>query len=194
MDTVSFSAMADGTEADYRLLEELERNHVSDLPDRVIKALQQLASGLGGYQIDRLQHSLQAATRAEDDGADIEWIVAALVHDIGDDLAPLNHSQFAAAMIRPYVRAEVTWTIEMHGLFQMIYYAHHVGMDPNGRDQHRDHPFYDSCVRFCERWDQSSFDPEYPTRSLDHFAPMVTEIFSRPAFDPEIVSNGQELL
>lgn len=187
MNTVSFTTMAEGTEADYRLLDELEQSHVSGLPDRILHALQGLTQGLAGYQIDRLQHSLQAATRAENDGMDIEWVVAALVHDIGDDLAPLNHSQVAAAVIRPYVRAEVTWVIEMHGLFQMIYYAEHLGKDPNGRDAYKDHPFYDSCVRFCERWDQTAFDPNYPTRSLQYFAPMVQEIFSRPAFDPAII-------
>jgi predicted HD phosphohydrolase len=189
MSTVSFSAMADGTADDYRLLDELEQVHVAGLPDRILRALSGLSQSLDGYKIDRLQHSLQSATRAEADGADIEWIVAALIHDIGDELAPLNHSQFAAAMIRPYVRAEVTWVIEMHGLFQMVYYAHHLGQDPNGRDAYREHPWFESCVNFCERWDQTSFDPDYPTRPLDHFAPMVREIFSRPAFDPAIIGE-----
>lgn len=189
MNTVSFSAMADGTEADYRLLDELQQTHVDGLPDRVLSALQGLTNSLDGYKIDRLQHSLQAATRAEADGMDIEWIVAALIHDIGDDLAPLNHSQLAAALIRPYVRAEVTWVVDMHGLFQMVYYAEFLGEDPNGHDAYKDHPFYESCVRFCQRWDQSSFDPDYPMQSLEHFAPMVREVFSRPAFDPKIIGE-----
>ena len=189
MSTVSFSAMAKGTADDYRLLDELEQVHVASLPDRILRALSGLSQSLDGYKIDRLQHSLQSATRAEADGADIEWIVAALIHDIGDELAPLNHSQFAAAMIRPYVRAEVTWVIEMHGLFQMVYYAHHLGQDPNGRDAYRDHPWFESCVNFCERWDQASFDPDYPTKPLDYFAPMVREVFSRPAFDPAIIGE-----
>ena len=184
MPEVSFSQMIDGTSADYEMLAELEQDHVSTLPDRILKSLEGLADGLVGYKIDRLQHSLQSATRAEADGASLDWIVAALVHDIGDELAPMNHSEFAASLLRPYVSEKITWVIEKHGLFQSYYYAHHLGMDRNGRDRYRNHPYYDACVRFCERWDQSSFDPDYPTKPLDYFAPMVHEVFSRPvSFD-----------
>lgn len=179
LETVSFTAMKQGTQADYVLLERYEQRHVARLPDRILAALARLSDGLGGYQIDRLQHSLQSATRAENDGADEEWIVACLIHDIGDDLAPMNHSEFAAALIKPYVREEVHWVVAHHGLFQMAYYAHHLGKDPNDRDRFRGHPFYESCLRFCERWDQASFDPAYPTRPLEHFAPLVKRIFSR---------------
>ena len=184
MPEVSFSQMIDGTPADYEMLAELEQDHVSTLPDRILKSLEGLADGLVGYKIDRLQHSLQSATRAEADGASLDWIVAALVHDIGDELAPMNHSEFAASLLRPYVSEEITWVIEKHGLFQSYYYAHHLGMDRNGRDRYQDHPYYDACVRFCERWDQASFDPDYPTKPLGYFAPMVQEVFSRPvSFD-----------
>jgi len=180
MAEVAFTEMKAGTSADYQLLAELEQQHIAALPDRILDSLGALAHGLAGYQIDRLQHSLQSATRAENDGADIEWIVAALVHDIGDELAPTNHSEFAAALLRPYVREEVRWVVEKHGVFQTYYWAHHMGMDRNGRDKYKDHPFYDSCVNFCERWDQASFDPAYPTKPLSHFAPLVQEVFSRP--------------
>ena len=182
--SVSFTQMKDGTRADYQLLHRLEGDYLASLPDRLMAALRRLDDGLAGYQVSRLQHSLQAATRAEADGADIEMIVAALVHDLGDDLAPDNHSQLAAAIVRPYVRAEVTWVVEMHGVFQMIYYGEHVGLDPNGRDAYRDHPWFDSCANFCERWDQASFDPGYPTKPLEHFEPMLRVIFGRVPFDP----------
>ena len=184
IETVEFTQMQDGTKADYDLLHTLERHYSSTLPDRLLSALERLGDGLDGYQISRLQHSLQSATRAENDGADIEMIVAALVHDLGDELAPDNHSQVAAAILRPYVRAEVTWVVEMHGLFQMVYYAHFRGLDRNGRDAYRDHEWYDSCVQFCERWDQASFDPDHPTQTLEHFAPMLREVFTRTPFDP----------
>jgi predicted HD phosphohydrolase len=82
------------------------------------------------------------------------------------------------------VRAEVTWTVLMHGAFQMIYYGHHLGLDQHARDEHRDHPWYGTCEMFCERWDQASFDPEYDTLPLEAFEPMVREVFTRPAFDP----------
>jgi predicted HD phosphohydrolase len=191
MPEVSFSQMIDGTPADYELLAELEQDHVSTLPNRILKSLEGLADGLVGYKIDRLQHSLQSATRAEADGASLDWIVATLVHDIGDELAPMNHSEFAASLLRPYVSEEITWVIEKHGLFQSYYYAHHLGMDRNGRDRYHDHPYYDACVRFCERWDQASFDPDYPTKPLDYFAPMVHEVFSRPvSFDSSTGADG----
>ena len=182
--TVEFRQMKDGTMAEYELLHGLERQYISELPDRIMAGLRALDDGIGGYQVTRLQHSLQSATRAERDGADIEWIVAALVHDIGDALAPENHSQMAASILRPYVRAEVTWVISMHGLFQQYYYGHHLGLDRCARDAYRGHQWFDSCVDFCERWDQSAFDPDYSTESLEHFQPLLREVFSRTAFDP----------
>ncbi len=181
MTEVSFTQMKDGTQADYEFLEQLEDDHIKALSDRIMEALAGLSEGLAGYKIDRLQHSLQTATRAEDEGASIDWIVAALVHDIGDELAPLSHSEFAAALLKPFVSEEIVWVIEKHGLFQAYYYAHHVGGDRHARDEYKDHPFYDQCVHFCEAWDQASFDPNYPTRSLDYFEPMVREVFSRRA-------------
>lgn len=187
MHTVSFRQMKDGTEAEYLFLNRLERDYIRRLPDRILSALRALDDGLDGYQVTRLAHSLQTATRAEADGADEEMIVAALVHDLGDTLAPENHSNYAAEIIRPYVRAEVTWVVEHHGLFQKVYYAHFFGENPELRAAFRDHPCYESCVRFCERWDQAAFDPDYPTRSLEHFEPVVRRVFSRKAFDPAVI-------
>ncbi|HUA25600.1 MAG TPA: HD domain-containing protein [Steroidobacteraceae bacterium] len=189
MRTVSFRQMKDGTKAEYLFLGRLERDYIARLPDRILHSLAGMDDGLAGYQITRLAHSLQAATRAEADGADEEMIVAALIHDLGDSLAPENHSNFAAEIIRPYVRAEVTWVVEHHGVFQKVYYAHFYGEDPELRQAYRDHPYYESCVRFCERWDQAAFDPEYPTRSLEHFEPLVRRIFTRRAFDPAVVGR-----
>jgi predicted HD phosphohydrolase len=189
MNTVTFTQMRNGTRAEYQFLRGLEHQYIAALPDRILASLRRLDEGLGGYQVSRLTHSLQSATRALNDGADIEMIVAALVHDIGDDLAPENHSQLAAAIIRPYVRAEVTWVVAMHGIFQQYFYGEHLDVDPNARDQYRDHPWFDSCADFCERWDQASFDPEYPTLPLETFEPMVREIFSRTPFDPAIIGD-----
>ena len=111
MQQVSFRRMDEGNATDYQLLNRLENDFARDLPDRILAALQNLERSLAGFQVSRLEHSLQSATRAEPDSADIEMIVAALIHDLGDDLAPMNHSQLAAAIIRPYVRSEVTWII-----------------------------------------------------------------------------------
>ena len=190
MEQVQFTQMRDGTYEEYQFLHGLERQFIDALPDRILDGLRLLDDGLGGYRVTRLEHSLQSATRAERDGADIEWIVAALVHDIGDGLAPANHSQLAASIIRSYVRDEVTWVVHMHGLFQQHYYGQHVGLDPDAREAYRDHPWFESCERFCERWDQAAFDPDYPTESLEHFEPMVREVFTRPAFGGAAVTGA----
>ena len=191
MDVVNFRRMDEGTAAEYAFLNKLEHEFIQDLPDRLLGALEGLRHSLSGYQIDRLEHSLQSASRAEDDGADIELIVAALVHDLGDDLAPHNHSQMAAAIIRPYVRAEVTWIIEHHGVFQMFYYGDAMGVDKDERERYRGHKWFDSCERFCGQWDQRAFDPDYPTRPLSHFEPLLRTVFSRPAFDPAIIGETE---
>ncbi|HMK86833.1 MAG TPA: HD domain-containing protein [Steroidobacteraceae bacterium] len=184
---VAFTQMKDGTREDYELLEVYERDYLRDLPQRILTALGQLSAGLAGYPVTRLEHSLQTATRAKRDGADEELVVAALIHDIGDELAPYNHSEVAAAILRPYVRPEVTWIVEQHGLFQSYYYAHHFGGDREARDRFRQHRWYQACRDFCAKWDQSSFDPRYPWEPLSAFEPLVERIFTRKAWDPRYV-------
>lgn len=188
---VSFTQMKDGSCEDYLLLQKLEKPFLAMTGDRVLDELhRQGAATLEGYHITRLDHGLQAASRAEADGADIDWIVGALLHDIGDGLAPQNHDRLSAEVIRPFVRCEVSWVIEHHGIFQMLYYGHHYGWDRNARDRFRDHPCFDLCAEFCERWDQSSFDPAYRSKPLDHFEPMVREIFGRNAYDSDVIQEG----
>jgi predicted HD phosphohydrolase len=189
--TVSFTQMKDGTAEEYALLHELEQPFLALTADRVLDELRRQAHvTLEGYRITRLDHGLQAATRAERDGADLDWIVAALCHDIGDGLAPQNHDRMSAEVIRPFVRWDVAWVVEHHGIFQMLYYAHHYGWDRNARDQFRDHPCFDSCATFCERWDQSSFDPDYDSQPLEYFEPMLRQVFGRKAYDPAIIQEG----
>ena len=180
--TVSFTSMAAGTREDYELLERLEAQFASSTADRVLEQLKGLAGSLAGYKVDRLEHSLQSATRAYRDGADEEMVVAALLHDIGDLLAPHNHSEMAAAVLRPYVSERTYWIVRQHGLFQSYYYAHHMGGDRNARDRYIDHPWYQDAVDFCHRWDQSSFDPEYDSLQLEFFEPMVRRVFAREPF------------
>jgi len=187
MQQVTFTQMKDGTAQDYQLLHRLEQAYIDALPDRLLAALESLGESLPGYQISRLEHSLQSASRAEAYGADMDMVVAALLHDIGDVLAPENHSQMAAAIIRPYVRAEVTWVVEMHGLFQMQYYAHHLGKPNDGHLAYAKHPWFASCQHFCEHYDQAAFDPAYASRTLAHFTPMVRHVFARTPFDPAVL-------
>ncbi len=188
---VNFVNMKDGTREEYELLARLEKPYLALTADRVLEELKRAGEAtLEGYKITRLQHGLQSGTRALRDGADLDWVVGALLHDIGDGLAPQNHDKMSAEVIRPFVRWDVAWTVEHHGIFQMLYYGHHYGWDRNARDQFKDHPLFDNCAEFCERWDQSSFDPDYPTETLDMFEPMVREVFGRKAYSPEIIREG----
>ena len=179
MKKVKFTQMKDGTKEDYDLLSKYEEKFSKDLPDRVLEALKNLDSSVDGYQVTRLEHSLQSATRAEKDGAEEEMVVATLIHDIGDNLAPHNHSQLVASVLRPYVSEKIYWIILHHGIFQEYYYAHHIGRDRNARDKFKDHPYYQDAVDFCEKWDQKSFDPDYESYSLEYFEPKVRKLFSK---------------
>jgi len=186
---VSFTQMKHGTREDYALLDESERNFARDLPEQILGALRALDHSLEGYPVSRLGHILQTATRARNDGADEELVAGALIHDIGDMLAPYNHAEVAAGIIRPYVRAEVTWIVEQHGLFQTYYYVHFNGGDRYARERFRDHPYYEACINFCERYDQASFDPAFATLPLEDFEPLIRRIFSRKPHDPRYTVN-----
>ena len=189
METVSFTRMADGTREDYLLLERLEKEHVAGLADRVLRHLLELKDSSSGYRVDRLEHSLQCATRAHRDGAGEELVVVALLHDIGDMLAPHNHSEMAAAMLKPYVSEESYWILLHHGLFQSYYYAHHLGGDRNARDRYRGHVYFQDAVDFCHHWDQPSFDPDYDSMTLESFEPMIQRIFAREPFAAESLAQ-----
>jgi predicted HD phosphohydrolase len=180
--------MQDGTREDYEMLDQSERNYARRLPGHVLAALAKLDHSIEGYRVSRLGHSLQAATRARRDGADDELVLAALIHDIGDELAPYNHAEVAAAILKPYVRPEVTWIVANHGLFQNYYYVHHFGGNRDARDQYREHPWYAACKDFCANWDQCSFDPDYASEPLAAFEPLVREIFGRDPHDPRYVA------
>jgi len=190
MDHVAFTQMKDGTKEDYDFLTEHEIAFTKGTADRLLQALVDLDEGLSGYQVTRLGHSLQSATRAWRDGADIDWVVAALLHDIGDIYAPYNHDEYAATILRPFVREQCAWCVQTHGDFQMVYYGHHVGGNPNKRDRYRDSPYFEDCAAFCERWDQSSFDPTYDALPLEFFAPMVREVFAREPYGAEVTRAG----
>lgn len=178
-ETVGFTRMIDGTREDYDLLARYEERQAALLPDRVLSLLRGLEHSLDGYRVTRLEHSLQSATRALRDGADDDLVAAALLHDLGDLLAPDNHAAFAAELLRPYLRPDCVWIVEHHGIFQLHYYGRHIGADPDAREKYRGHPHFDACARFCEDWDQTSFDPGYESLPLEDFAPLVREVFSR---------------
>ncbi|MEZ5732945.1 MAG: HD domain-containing protein [Paracoccaceae bacterium] len=193
MKTVSFTQMKDGTKEEYEFLTAHEIDHTKHTADRLLTALVELDKSLSGYQITRLGHSVQSATRAWRDGADIDWVVAALLHDIGDIYAPYNHDEYAATILKPFVREQCTWVVQTHGDFQMLYYGHHVGGDQHKRDRHRGNRYFDDCAEFCERWDQASFDPDYDDLPLEFFVPMVREVFDRKPYDPAVIRAGERV-
>jgi len=182
VETVSFTRMADGTREDYELLARYEVEYTAALPDRLLAALDALKRSFPGYQISRYEHSLQSATRAYRDGRDEEYVVAALLHDLGDELAPHTHGEMVSAILRPYVRDEVRWIVAHHGLFQTYYYAHHEGGDRDARDRYRDHPSFEACAEFCELYDQNCFDPDYDSLPVEFFEPMVRRVFAEPRY------------
>jgi len=177
---VKWTRMEDGTKQDFEHLMTVEEQYNEGVVDRILVMLKQLDVDWGGYRINRYQHSLQTATRAHRDGAGQDLVVAALLHDIGDIIAPYNHCELAAAMLKPHVSKKTHWIIENHGIFQGYYFHHHLGADRHARDRFKDHPWYDDCVYFCHNYDQNSFDPDYDTLPLSFFEPMVRKIFSNP--------------
>ena len=178
--SVGFTRMDQGTVADYALLDELAKPYIAKTGERVVAYVENLkGGGFPGYQVDRYEHSLQTATRALRAGECEEIVVAALLHDIGDDLAPENHSEVAAGVLRPYVARHTYWIVLHHGLFQGYYYFDKIGGDANERERHRSHQAYEMTVQFCADYDQLSFDPDYDTLAIDHFLPLVERIFAR---------------
>ncbi|MBJ3777215.1 HD domain-containing protein [Acuticoccus mangrovi] len=190
MKTVKFTRMSEGDRDDYIFLEKHERQSATAVGDRLLAALTELDEATSAYRVSRYEHSLQAGTRAWWDGADIDWVVAALLHDVGDLYAPYNHDEYAAAILRPYLREQCTWVVANHGLFQRYYYAHHFGGDRDVRKRHESSPYYEDAVVFCDRWDQASFDPDFESLPLDHFRSLVEEIFSREPYQQQVIAAG----
>ena len=184
MEQVSFTRMQDGTLEDWKLLERFEEEFNAGLADRILAAVDKLQGSFGGYRVTRYTHSLQAATRALRDGKDEEYVVAALVHDIGDDLAPWSHGEMVAAVLKPFVREELCWMVKYHPVFQQHYFSYLSEEERNARDAFRDDPRFDLTAEFCERFDQASFDPDYPTEPIEVFAPMVRRVFAEPRYLP----------
>ena len=182
MDTVSFTRMEDGTAEDWALIESHEAAFYSTLPDRILASLEKLRDSFGGYRVTRYTHSLQAATRSLRDGKDEEYVVSALVHDIGDDLAPYTHGEMVAAVLKPFVREELCWMVKHHSVFQLRFFSYLGEDDRNRRDRWRDHPNFALTAEFCELYDQASFDPDYPTMPIGDFEPMVRRVFAEPRY------------
>ena len=176
----TFTAMEESTAEDWAVIGKSFVEHGQALADRILAHLTLLDGDFGGFAVDRLTHSLQTATRAFRAGEDEEYVVCALLHDIGDTLGSYNHADIAAAILRPFVSEENHWMVEKHAIFQGYFFFHHVGMDRNLRDQFRGHPAFERTARFCELYDSPAFDPAAETLPLEHFEPMVRRLFEVP--------------
>jgi len=179
-DRASFTSMEHGTAADWKTIIGHFGPYAKTLPDRVLAHLRLLDGDFGGFPIDRLAHSLQTATRAHRDGRDEEYVVCALLHDIGDTLGSYNHPDIGAAILKPFVSEQNHWMVEKHGIFQGYYFFHHVGMNRDMRETFRGHPDFAHTEEFCAKYDGPAFDPEGETRPLAFFEPMVRRVLSRP--------------
>ena len=177
-----FRSFEEATEADWQPIQEKFEAFEKTLVGRLVAGLKELAGHDLGYPVDRYVHSLQTATLALRDGADDETVVCALLHDIGDTLAPQAHAPLAAAILAPYVSPLNRWMVEHHEEFQGFYYAQYFGGDPQARFQYRDHPAFARTARFSDMWDQKAFDPDYDTLPIEAFYPALEAVFSRPAW------------
>ena len=176
----SFSEMVNGTADDYAIIAEHSAQFAKELPDRILDHLSVLKGDTGGFAVDRFTHSVQTATRAHRDGKDEEYVVCALLHDIGDTIACANHADLAATMLEPFVSEKNYWIVKHHGIFQGYYFFEYVGLDKNLRDQFKGHEHWNDCLEFCAKYDQNSFDPKYENMTIEEFEPMVRNVFSKP--------------
>ncbi len=175
-----FRAMTQGTAEDWAAIGAAGHAFNSAHSDRLITALKDLGDDEGGFAVNRLEHSLQTATRAHRDGRDEEYVVCALMHDIGDLMGPANHAEIGAVIMKPYVSEANHWMIDKHGIFQGYYFFHHIGLDRDMREQFRGHPHFEYCAQFCHLYDQNSFEPTYDTLPLEAFEPMLRRVVAKP--------------
>lgn len=176
----TFRRMTEGTRDDWMIIGGNALMHAQKLPDRVIAHLELLRGDYGGFPVDRLEHSLQTATRALRDGRDDEYVICALLHDIGDTLGSFNHADIGAAILKPFVSEQNFWMLEQHAMFQGYYFFEHLGIDKDLRERFRGHAWFDYTAEFCELYDQSSFETDYATLPLAHFEPMLRALMQRP--------------
>ena len=175
-----FTAMVEGTQEDWSAIIKGSAPFSRALPDRLIANLKQLKEDTGGYPVDRLEHSLQTATRAFKDGRDEEYVVCALLHDIGDLLGPSNHAEIGAVILKPFVSERNHWMLDKHGILQGYYFFHYLGLDRDMREQFRGHPDFEYTAQFCHLYDQNSFDPAYESMPLEAFEPMLRRVMASP--------------
>ena len=175
-----FNRMQDSTRADWQAIAGEFMQFSQTLPDRVIAHLKLLDGDFGGFPVDRFTHCLQTGTRALRDGRDDEYVVCALLHDIGDTLGTFNHPDIAAAILKPFVSDANLWMVQNHGIFQGYNFFHHIGMDRNMRDMFKGHAHYSRTEEFISLYDDPAFDGHYETLPLVEFEPILRRVMAKP--------------
>lgn len=193
MRTTRFTNLKDTTADDWTEITQHFGPYAAALPDRLLAHLRQLEGDFGGFPVDRLTHCLQTATLAHRDGQDEEYVVCALLHDIGDLLGSYNHAEFAATLLQPFVGEENRWMVAHHGIFQGYYFFHLLGLDRNLRDRFKGHPHFRRTAEFCARYDAPAFDPAGETLPLEFFEPMVRRVFMKPSRSLYLREDGESL-
>lgn len=176
----TFRAMEEARQEDWAAIAGHFMPFAQGLADRVLVHLKLLDGDYGGFPIDRLQHSLQTATRAHRAGEAEDYVVMALLHDIGDTLGSYNHPEIAAAILKPFIDERLHWMAEHHGIFQGYYFFHYIGLDRDMREAFRGHPHFEDTAHFCALYDQTAFDVSYDSAPLEFFEPMVRRVFAAP--------------
>jgi len=189
----TWTSFEEATAADWHAVEAYEEEFNAGLVDRLMDAIRSLDEDWTPYPINRFQHCLQTATRAHEAEEDEEMVVAALIHDVGDILSPYNHGDVAAAIAKPYMSEKAVWILKHHCVFQGYYYNHHLGGDRHAREKYKDSPYYEDCKYFCHNYDQNSFDPNYPTKPLEFFEPMMRRVFSNSGGHMELNEKRDEI-
>ena len=194
MGRATFTAFTNATPEDWQKIVAANSVFAKSHVDRIVTHLNLLKGDCGGFPIDRLEHSLQTATRAFKAGMDDEYVVCALIHDIGDSLGVFNHPDIAAAILKPFVSEKNLWMVQNHGIFQGYYFWDHIGLDKNARDQFRGHPAFEYTAQFCHLYDQPAFDSAYESMPLDSFIPMMHRVMDRPKQSMYLKKSGESVM
>ena len=176
----NFTRMQDSTRNDWQIIGGEFMTFSQSLPDRVLAHLKMLDGDYGGFPVDRYTHCLQTATRALRDGRDDEYVVCALLHDIGDTLGSFNHPDIAAAILKPFVSEANHWMVQNHGIFQGYNFFHHIGLDRNLRDAFKGHAHYARTEEFIALYDDPAFDAKAETLPISEFEPLLRRVMAQP--------------
>ena len=149
------------------------------VPDRII-AIFELGKNedIISQPLSRYEHSLQTATLAYRDGRDDEYVICALLHDIGSQISGESHAEISASMLKSYVKPEYYWMVLNHNKFQGYHYWHYIGLNRNESDKLKDHPWYQLTYDFVEKYDTPAFDPNGEILPLEFFKPMIRKVFT----------------